>query len=307
MECAICIQEVEHATTLGCGHGFHAECIQQSGKHSPLMCPLCPLCRAPIEECEKGLDAVRRYNQSGVLMGDVAVLKAGAAKGSMQCGLLLANIYHAGMGVPQDEAEAERWWLHFDNNASACNNIAAIAHRKGDAVKAETYYRKAIEIAPYAIYYINLAQLLEGTDEAIQNYYYAIDMYAGSVHHQAAVYLLMGKSLYKLKRPDEALPHLRQCVQLSPNNVSALLLLAHCCDDAEEAHVHTATVLGIDSCNVDALCIKGRVYTLQHDRVGAEEMMTRLSRLAPHDKFTKELEVCMRNEFGPPTRKRARS
>ena len=306
MECAICIQQVEHATTLGCGHGFHAECIQQSGKHSPLVCPLCPLCRAPIEACEKGLEAVSRYNRSGVMMGEVSVLIKGAEMGSMQCGLLLGNMYHAGMGVPQDEAEAERWWHNFDNNASACNNIAAIAHRKGDAVKAETFYRKAIQISPYAIYYINLAQLLEGSEEAIQNYYYAIDLYAGSVHLQAAVYLLMGKSLYKKKRPDEALPHFRQSVALAPTNVSALLMLALCCDDADEAHAHTASVLALESGNVDALCMKGRVYALQHDRTGADDMMTRLSLLAPHAKYTKELAASIRKEFGPPTRKRAR-
>lgn len=306
MECAICIEEVQGATKLACGHAFHDECLFQSGKFSATSCPRCPLCRGEIDLCEKGVQAVARCKQTGIMMGDVKILKEAAALGSMPCGLLLASMYHSGRGVPQDDALAEHYWLKFDNNASACNNIGALAHRLGNLRKAERFYRKALEITPTANYHINLGILLCGTEESILHYYAAIEMCAGNFKQQAEIYLLMGKSLYKCGRAKEAYPHFRQCAELDPTNVKALNMAAITSGYPDDIHMLTAAVLALDANNADALCIKGRVYAMQHDRLGSDIMMQRLVRVAPNAQFTQELAGAIRREFGAPTRKRGR-
>ena len=306
MDCAICIESAASAAQLSCGHAFHADCLRQSGKFSKHPCPLCPLCRAPIEACAKGIEAAQRYSISGVRMGDVALLKEAAAHGSAQCGLLLGQMYHMGVGVEQSDSLAEHFWGQFDNYASACNNIAALAHRRGDAAKAEAFYRKAIQLNPTAVYHINLAELLDGSEEAIQNYYSAIALYSGEYAHQAGVYLRMGRSVYARGQTHEAFAFFQQCLELTPNNITALNMAAVTCVDGEAAHGYTASVLALDPRNADALNLKGRLYALQRNKAGADEMLRRLSAVAPDAKFTNELAESIRTQTGPTTRKRAR-
>lgn len=306
MDCAICLEAAATPTKLGCGHAFHCDCLRQSGKFSKQPCPLCPLCRAPIEACAKGIEAAQRYPFSGVRMGDVALLKEAAAHGSAQCGLLLGQMYHMGVGVEKSDPLAEHFWGQFDNYSSACNNLAALAHRRGDAAKAEVFYRKAIAINPTAVYHVNLAELLDGSEEAIQNYYSAIALYSGDYANQAAVYMRMGRSVYARGHAHEAFAYFQQCLELTPNNINALNMAAVTCVDGEAAHGYTAAVLALDPHNADALNIKGRLYALQRNKVGADEMMRRLSAVAPGAKFTQELAESIRLQTGPTTRKRAR-
>ncbi|XP_043190111.1 protein mono-ADP-ribosyltransferase PARP12-like [Amphibalanus amphitrite] len=48
LQCPVCLDMFNRATTLGCGHTFCAQCLEDTRRSSDNKCPMCPMCRAVI-------------------------------------------------------------------------------------------------------------------------------------------------------------------------------------------------------------------------------------------------------------------
>ena len=304
MDCVICLTGLEQATELACGHRFHAECITKCGFASLHDCPACPLCRAPIEAIQVGLDAVKRYNRSGLLLGDIQLIQAATDLGSAICTYTMGNIYFHGDGVDRDYVQASFYWKQTEEiYASSCHNLGLAAKQMGDPVLAAAYFRKAIALSPLTADYVNLAELLGANDESAALYLAALEIC--EPEDEFCIYILLGKNAYSQHKTQAASEYFEQSLQLKPGNDYARIMAALTSSDTVVAHAHLDAVLLRNATNVDAICLKGQIYVTQRNKAGADEMLRRACKLSPNAATTEELTATLRI-FGPITRKRAR-
>ncbi len=302
MDCVICLSDMQESLKLSCGHRFHQECISKSCLTSPH--PKCPLCRAPVEEIQVGLDAVRRYHQSGLLMGDIQLIHAGADLGSTLCIYTLGNIFYSGFGVDADHEKAVFYWKQTEHvYAASCHNLAYMARKRGDLVEAAACYRKAISLRPLAKYFIQLADLLGPTDDSVALYTAALEIC--DAEEEARIYMMLGKIAYIQRKHKEAHRHFDRSLKLNPANDYVRVMAALTSQRTSTAHAHLDVVLCKNRNHLEAICLKGHIYLTEKNKEAAEEMMRRACKISPSGNRTEELKTVMRS-FGPLTRKRCR-
>ncbi len=287
---------------VGCGHGFHPYCIQQCGQSSKKFCPVCPLCRAHLVECELGIEVVARYNADPRLLSeeDLYVMKTAADLGCIAAAFTLGNIYHYSQNA---QGMDEHYWKIAENYSGACNNLAFLFFNRGDLPEAAVYFRKAIQLKPTcAAYYLNLAKMLGTTLEANALLLRALSL-LDEPEIQAAVYFTLGNNTYKQGNAVSA--YYEECVRLKPTHFQARLMAALTGDDPVAGHAHADAVLAAMPDNVGALCLKGRLYMRQKNRAAAEPLFRRALKIVPPGRSAEEIEANLQ-PFGPLTRKRAR-
>ena len=303
MDCAICLSDMQECHKLTCGHSFHKDCISTCARLSPPS-PKCPLCRAPMEQIRLGNDAVKRFNLSGYLIGDVELIQAGADLGSLLCAYTIGNIYYSGIGVDADHEKASFYWKQTEHYyASACHNLAYLAKKEGDMARATEYFRKAISLRPLALYYIQLADILGSTEEAVALYTTALDL--STPNETARIYMMLGKVAYIRRNHAEAYANFNRSLQINPNNNFVQIMAALSSRKTSIAHSHLDIVLGKDRDNLEAICLKGHIFVSEHNKDKAEAMLRRACSISESASRTEELKTVMR-VFGPLTRKRCR-
>jgi tetratricopeptide (TPR) repeat protein len=264
------------------------------------------MCRAPIQKCVDGNAAVTRYHMSGMLLGDLVLMKEAAALGSHLCAFTIGSLYYLGIGTDANAGLAEQYWKQADIYAMSWNNLATIEYTRGNAVQAAEYYRKAITLNPSEIrYYMNLANMLGCCVETSNLYASVVDLCAAYPGRQAGLYYLIGNNEYNLGHNEVALTFYEMCLEITPANTQARLMAAMLCPDVQRAHTHVDMVISANRKNVDAMCLKGHLFIKEHDISSADCMYGRVCALAPESTAARKLKDALRI-FGPITRKRAR-
>jgi len=306
-DCAVCLCELESQTTLGCGHSFHEQCIKNSGLTSPHACPPCPLCREPVRECQEGLEALNRFEMSGLLMGDVKILERAAAFGSVRCAHELGNIYFQGIGVPSNKALGEKYWKESTQCFGSCSRLAYLECDRKNTLEAIAYFRMCLVLNPNAAsHMVKLAKLLGPTQEAYELFTKAAELYADYPESQADISFSIGVNLVKVHRHEEASAHFELCVEQNPRHFRGRMMAALTTVDAAAAHAHIDYIITVDPQNIEAICLKARLH-LEDDNIdGADRFLHRASQVAPNAEATVRLQDHMRRFKGPLTRKRAR-
>lgn len=107
------------------------------------------------------------------------------------------------------------------DSENANNNLGALYYLAGDLEKAESYYKKAVEINPSSdTYYINLGQLYVKKsliDEAVIQFKKAIEL--NPSNYLSNYYL--GQCLEKKKIYEDALVHYKKAVELNPGYINS--------------------------------------------------------------------------------------
>jgi Flp pilus assembly protein TadD len=304
MDCSICLEPLDEPKQLvGCGHSFHADCIRQCGQTSKKFCPVCPLCRARLVECELGIDVVARYNADPAhpSEADFYVMKTAAELGCIAAAFALGNIYHK-----RGDAEGldEHYWKMAENYSGACNNLAFLAVNKKDVKTAVHYFRKAIQLKPGCpVLRLNLAKALGATDEANDLLLSTLRLLDDPAS-KADIYFALGNNFYKQGRVATAF--YEQCVAFYPTHFQARLMAAVTGTDNRAAHAHVDVVLAALPNHVGALCLKGRLCMREKNRAAAEPFFRKaMSLVPPGEKASYDLAASLA-QFGPLTRKRAR-
>jgi hypothetical protein len=156
--CAICLAALDDPCTLPCGHTYHKACVEELRKVGVKQA--CPSCRADLPPgAEKQFDGVqyivireRDWTLPSTKRELVLPIIIGAAdQGNADAQVMLGSIYMDGKGVPQNYAEALRWFHKSaaQGNARAQNDIGFMyTYGKGvkeDYEEAVKWYGKAAD------------------------------------------------------------------------------------------------------------------------------------------------------------------
>jgi len=140
------------------------------------------------------------------------------------------------------------------DSENANNNLGALYYLKGELDKAESYYKRAVEINPLAdTYHLNLGLLYmkKGLiDEAVTQFKKAIELYPSN--YLSNYYL--GQCYEKKKMNEDALVHYKKAVDLNPNYVNAYSRSANICmilNKYNEAVELLGKALSLDPNNVN--------------------------------------------------------
>jgi TPR repeat protein len=157
--------------------------IEPNGKHSSAMIRFAPLSRMIGNPCRSIpmktpfhlplaiACAIAVLVSSAPAGDDIATLKAAAEKGSAQAQSKLGDAYQTGKGVPQDPAEAAKWYLkaagqgHADAQFRLGNIYAYGAGIPRNAAEALKWNRKAAEQGHAKAQFNMGVELLEGDME----------------------------------------------------------------------------------------------------------------------------------------------
>jgi tetratricopeptide (TPR) repeat protein len=255
-------------------------------------------------QIQAGIDAVKRFHVSGLLEGEIEIIQAGADLGSSLCIYTLGNIYYSGIGMESDPEKASFYWKQTEHfYASACHNLAYLAKKNGDVTQAADYFRKAISLRPRSFYYIQLADLLGPTEEAVGLYTTALPL--SDLNEKARIHLMLGKIAYIRRNTTEAYGHFNRSLQINPTNNFAQVMAALSSKKTSIAHTHLDVVLSRDRNHLEAICLKGHIFVSEQNKDQAEAMLRRACSISPNAHRTEELKTVMRS-FGPLTRKRCR-
>ncbi len=152
------------------------------------------------------------------------------AVGEYRAGRLEAAAALCRQILAQDAAHAEAWHL-----------AGLILHQGGDTARAIEHIQRAIELAPTASIYINLAKIWQAVgqlSQAEQLARQAVDLSPQS----AAILTVLGSILCQQVRCDEAAGVLERAVAIEPNNTEALGTLAGAYCDLGMVHESVAAL-----------------------------------------------------------------
>ncbi len=219
------IRRATAATLLGGGPG-------ESGALARALSDPDPLVRYGAVVALRGLDPPARVPLAGPLLRDpVRAVRIEAARA-------LAAAPPDALS-PSDRTELERGVAEFiasqevdADRAEAHASLGTLYAERGDAVKAEAEYRRAIAITPaLAAAYANLADLYraqgrEKDSEATLREGLAVSPADAGLHHA------IGLSLVRQKRLEEALAELRKAAELAPDRARYAYVYAVALDAA---------------------------------------------------------------------------
>ena len=156
----------------------------------------------------------------------------------------------------------------------------------GDAVAAESAYRKSLALRPLyppAHNALGLALVAQGKlESAVLAWQRAIQLKSD----YAEAHANLGAALAQLKKPSEAVDVLRNAVQLNPNFAPAHNNLANVVDELEEtdgAVEHWTRALALNPDYFDALVNLGRTVQHRGEHARAMQLLDRAVALRPDD------------------------